>query len=45
MRVLRVGDVYFDQKGELTSRFGIKHVPALVKGEGKFLKIIEEKIG
>lgn len=37
-------DVYFDQKGELSTQFGIRHVPALVIGEGKFLKIVEEKI-
>lgn len=33
--------VYFDQNGELTSKFGIKASPALVEQEGKKLKIIE----
>lgn len=33
--------VYFDQNGELTSKFGIKASPAVVEQEGKMLKIIE----
>jgi conjugal transfer pilus assembly protein TraW len=36
--------VYFDQAGELTSKFGIRHVPAIVEQEGKMLKVIEHKI-
>jgi conjugal transfer pilus assembly protein TraW len=37
-------NVYFDQNGELTSRFRIKSSPAIVMQEGKLLKVIEEKI-
>jgi conjugal transfer pilus assembly protein TraW len=33
--------IYFDQEGRLTSRFHIKHVPALVYQEGLHLKIEE----
>lgn len=33
--------VYFDQSGELTTKFGIKASPALVEQEGKMLKIKE----
>lgn len=33
--------IYFDQAGKLTSRFEIKHVPALVKQEGTKLNIME----
>lgn len=33
--------IYFDQFGFLTSKFGIKHVPASVMQEGKGLKIRE----
>jgi conjugal transfer pilus assembly protein TraW len=36
--------IYFDQAGELTSRFGIKHVPAVVEQEGKHLKVKEIRI-
>ena len=33
--------VYFDQGGALTRRFGITHVPAIVRQEGKRLRIDE----
>jgi len=36
--------VYFDQSGILTTKFGIKHVPATVSQEGKRLKIREIKL-
>lgn len=36
--------VYFDQAGELTSKFGIRHVPAIVEQDGKLLKVSEIKI-
>jgi conjugal transfer pilus assembly protein TraW len=36
--------LYFDQAGELTSRFGIKQVPAIAQQEGKRIKISEIKI-
>ncbi len=32
---------YFDQKGNLTSKFGIKQVPAIVRQEGNLLRIKE----
>jgi len=32
---------YFDQAGELTSRFGIEHVPALVRQKGRVLAVSE----
>ena len=32
---------YFDQGGNLTSKFGIKAVPATVEQEGKMLKVKE----
>lgn len=32
---------YFDQAGELTSRFGIEHVPALVRQQGRVLSVSE----
>ena len=35
--------VYFDQGGEITRRFGIRQVPALVSQEGKRLRIEELK--
>jgi conjugal transfer pilus assembly protein TraW len=34
-------EVYFDQSGELTTKFGIKASPAIVEQEGKLLKIRE----
>ena len=34
-------EVYFDQAGELTTRFGIKGSPALAEQDGKKLKIVE----
>ena len=36
--------VYFDQNGELTSKFGIRQVPALVVQEDKLLRIQEINI-
>jgi len=33
--------VYFDQSGYITSRFGIKAVPAVVRQKGKLLEITE----
>lgn len=33
--------LYFDQKGSLTSKFGIKQVPAVIKQEGNLLRIHE----
>ncbi len=33
--------VYFDQQGSLVRRFAIKHVPAIVRQEGKRLRIDE----
>ncbi len=36
--------LYFDQAGELTNKFGIEQVPAIVVQEGKRLKIQEIKI-
>jgi len=32
---------YFDQKGTLTSKFGIKQVPAIIRQEGTLLRIKE----
>ncbi|WP_257558468.1 type-F conjugative transfer system protein TraW [Sphingobium sp. CFD-2] len=32
---------YFDQEGRLTGRFGIQHIPAVVKPAGKFMRISE----
>lgn len=37
--------VYFDQYGYITSRFGIKAVPALVRQKGKVLEIRETPAG
>ena len=34
-------DVYFDQSGELTTKFGIKAIPAFVVQDGLNLKIVE----
>lgn len=36
--------VYFDQGGELTNRFGIKHSPAIVVQDGEYLQITEVAI-
>lgn len=33
--------VYFDQGGKLTTKLGVKHVPAIVKQEGLMLKVSE----
>ena len=33
--------IYFDQLGELTTKFNIAHVPAVVKQEGRDLKVTE----
>jgi len=35
---------YFDQAGELTSRFGIEHTPALVRQKGRVLAVSETAI-
>ncbi|MHB1949728.1 MAG: type-F conjugative transfer system protein TraW [Gammaproteobacteria bacterium] len=35
--------IYFDQSGHLTTRFGITHVPAVVVQEGNLLRIREVK--
>lgn len=41
----KIGEhIYFDQAGELTSKFGIKQVPAIVQQVGKMLKIQEVNI-
>lgn len=32
---------FFDQKGDLTRKFGIQHVPAVVQQEGKVLRVSE----
>ena len=37
--------VYFDQFGELTKKFNIAHVPAIVEQDGKYLKVTEINIG
>ncbi|WPY01928.1 Conjugal transfer pilus assembly protein Tra (plasmid) [Candidatus Trichorickettsia mobilis] len=37
--------IYFDQFGELTNKFNIAHVPAIVEPEGKYLKVTEINIG
>ena len=36
--------IYFDQAGRLTTRFNIKHVPALIFQEGTLLRISEVKL-
>ena len=38
-------EVYFDQSGELTTKFGIKASPAIAQQEGKLLKIKEFTLG
>jgi conjugal transfer pilus assembly protein TraW len=38
-------NVYFDQFGELTTKFNITQVPAVVEQNGKYLKITETYIG
>jgi conjugal transfer pilus assembly protein TraW len=38
-------NVYFDQSGELTTKFNIRQVPAIVEQDGKILKITETYIG
>ncbi|MGC1470119.1 MAG: type-F conjugative transfer system protein TraW [Sphingorhabdus sp.] len=35
---------YFDQGGQLVSRFGIRNVPAIVSGEGQMLRIAETPV-
>lgn len=40
MKALK-GRFYFDQAGELTARFGIEHVPALVRQKGRVLAVSE----
>ncbi len=37
-------NIYFDQFGELTTKFNIKHVPAIVEQDGSWLKITEINI-
>lgn len=37
--------IYFDQFGELTNKFNIAHVPAIVEQDGKYLKVTEINIG
>lgn len=37
--------IYFDQFGELTTKFNIVHVPAIVEQDGKYLKVTEINIG
>jgi hypothetical protein len=37
--------IYFDQFGELTGRFNIAYVPAIVEQDGKYLKVTEINIG
>lgn len=36
--------IYFDQAGELTKKFNISHVPAIVQQEDKYLKVTEMNI-
>lgn len=35
---------YFDQGGQLVSRFGIRNTPAIVKAEGEMLRIVETPV-
>lgn len=37
-------EIYFDQQGSLTTKWGIKHSPAIVIQSGKLLKITEYKV-
>jgi conjugal transfer pilus assembly protein TraW len=37
--------VYFDQSGELTTKFNIVHVPAIIEQDRKYLKVTEFDIG
>jgi conjugal transfer pilus assembly protein TraW len=37
--------IYFDQFGELTTKFNIIHVPAIVEQDGEYLKVTEINIG
>jgi conjugal transfer pilus assembly protein TraW len=43
-KILSNKPIYFDQFGRLTERFGIKHVPAVIRQKGKGLEVIEVKI-
>jgi len=36
-------NIYFDQKGALVRKLGIKHIPAMVKQQGLFLQVEEIK--
>lgn len=36
--------IYFDQAGELTHKFNISHVPAIVEQKGKYLQVTEINI-
>lgn len=40
----KLGDVYFDQFGEFTKKFGIKKFPAILEQENKMIKITEVKV-
>ncbi|WP_449451908.1 hypothetical protein, partial [Streptococcus suis] len=33
---------YFDQAGKLTSRFGIEHTPAVVRQNGRAMRVTEQ---
>jgi conjugal transfer pilus assembly protein TraW len=35
---------YFDQEGKLTSRFGIEHTPAVVRQNGRIMRITEQAL-
>lgn len=35
---------FFDQDGKLTSRFGIEHVPAIVRQTGRIMKVTEQVV-
>lgn len=35
---------YFDQAGKLTSRFGIEHVPAVVRQNGRVMRVSEQVV-
>ena len=35
---------YFDQEGRLTSRFGIEHTPAVVRQDGRIMRVTEHVV-
>ncbi|WP_298089623.1 type-F conjugative transfer system protein TraW [uncultured Sphingomonas sp.] len=35
---------YFDQEGKLTSRFGIEHTPAVVRQDGRIMRVTEHVV-